>query len=183
MSKIVVVFHSGYGHTKRVAESVAEGANASLLAIDAEGNLPENAWQEITEADAIIFGSPVYMGNVSWQFKKFADESSKAWFNRQWENKIFGGFVNSASMNGDKEGAIRSLQTLAAQHGGIWVSLSQLPSNAESAKREDVNYLGGSNGLLTQSPSDKDASAIPSGDLESAKRYGKRIADITARFK
>ena len=40
MAKIVVVYHSGYGHTQRVAQSVAEGANAELLAIDAEGNLP-----------------------------------------------------------------------------------------------------------------------------------------------
>lgn len=41
MSKTIVVYHSGYGHTKRVAEAVAEGAGAALLAIDADGNLPE----------------------------------------------------------------------------------------------------------------------------------------------
>lgn len=34
MSKIAVVFHSGYGHTARVAEFVAAGANAELIAID-----------------------------------------------------------------------------------------------------------------------------------------------------
>ncbi len=37
-----VVYHSGYGHTKRVAEAVAGGAAASLIAIDAEGNIPES---------------------------------------------------------------------------------------------------------------------------------------------
>ncbi|MEG1065077.1 MAG: NADPH-dependent FMN reductase, partial [Comamonas sp.] len=41
MSNIVVVYHSGYGHTQRMAQSVAQGAGAQLLAIDAEGNLPE----------------------------------------------------------------------------------------------------------------------------------------------
>ena len=37
MEKIVVVFHSGYGHTQRLAQAVARGAEAQLLQIDAEG--------------------------------------------------------------------------------------------------------------------------------------------------
>ena len=73
MAKVAVVFHSGYGHTQRMAQAVAEGANAQLVAIDAEGNLPEGGWDTLAAADAIIMGSPTYMGSVSWQFKKFAD--------------------------------------------------------------------------------------------------------------
>ena len=73
MAKIAVVFHSGYGHTLRVAQSVAEGAGAELIAIDADGNLPADGWDKLNAADAIVFGSPTYMGSVSWQFKKFAD--------------------------------------------------------------------------------------------------------------
>ena len=57
MSKVVVVYHSGYGHTQRVAEHVGEGAGAELLAIDAEGNLPEGGWDKLNAADAIIFGT------------------------------------------------------------------------------------------------------------------------------
>ncbi len=53
-----VVYHSGYGHTKRLAEAVAEGAGASLIAIDAEGNIAGNGWETLNAADAIIFGSP-----------------------------------------------------------------------------------------------------------------------------
>jgi len=41
MAKIVVVYHSGYGHTMRMAQSVAEGASATLIAIDGEGNCPK----------------------------------------------------------------------------------------------------------------------------------------------
>jgi NAD(P)H dehydrogenase (quinone) len=58
MSKIVIVFHSGYGHTAKIAEAVAEGSGGSLLAIDAEGNLPEGGWEQLAAADAIVFGSP-----------------------------------------------------------------------------------------------------------------------------
>ncbi|WP_417071189.1 flavodoxin family protein [Niveibacterium terrae] len=183
MSKIVVVYFSGYGHTRRVAEIVAEGAGASLIAIDAEGNVPDSAWDELAAADGIIFGAPTYMGNVPWQFKKFADASSKVWVGRGWQDKVFGGFVNSASLNGDKQVALISLQTLASQHGGIWVSLGLLPANTLAATRSDVNNLGGSVGLLVQSPSDAGAEAIPAGDIETARQYGARVAAIAARFK
>ena len=60
MSKTVVVYFSGYGHTLRVAQAVAEGAGAQLIAVDGEGNVPDSAWDELAAADAIIFGAPTY---------------------------------------------------------------------------------------------------------------------------
>lgn len=183
MTKVVVVYHSGYGHTQRVAGYVADGANAQMLAIDAEGNLPEGGWEQLDAADAIIFGTPTYMGGPSWQFKKFADASSKAWFTRAWQDKVFGAFTNSASFNGDKGATMISLQTLASQHGGIWVSLGLLPSNTKAATRKDINNMGGSVGLLVQSPSDAAVDEIPQGDLDTAKRYGQRVAEIAAKLR
>ena len=182
MSK-VVVYHSGYGHTQRVAQQVADGAGADLLAIDAEGNLPEGGWDKLNAADAIIFGTPTYMGGPSWQFKKFADASSKIWYSRGWQDKVFGGFTNSASPVGDKGATIMSLQTLASQHGGIWVSLGLLPSNTKAATANDPNRLGGSVGLMVQSPSDASVEEIPAGDLDTAKRYGQRVAAVAQRLK
>jgi flavodoxin len=49
-----------------MAEAVAAGAGAELLAIDAEGNLPAGGWEALAASDAIIMGSPTYMGSVSW---------------------------------------------------------------------------------------------------------------------
>jgi NAD(P)H dehydrogenase (quinone) len=183
MNQAIVVYHSGYGHTKHVAEQVAAGAAAELIAIDANGDVPEGAWDKLAKAPAIIFGAPTYMGSPSWQFKKFADASSKAWFTRAWQDKVFGGFTVSASLNGDKQVSLISLQTLASQHGGIWVSLGLLPSNATASTRADVNNLGGSVGLLVQAPSDAGAEAIPSGDMETARLYGQRVASIAGRLR
>jgi hypothetical protein len=73
MTKVAVVFHSGYGHTVKQAEAIAKGANGTLVAIDAEGQLTDAQWDILQSADAIVFGSPTYMGSVTWQFKKFAD--------------------------------------------------------------------------------------------------------------
>ena len=182
MSNIVVVYHSGYGHTERVAQTIAQAARAQLVKIDQEGNLSEQDWEALNQADTIVFGSPTYMGNVSWQFKKFADATSKAWFTRAWSDKLFAGFTNSASMNGDKQVSLVYLQTLASQHGGIWISLGLPPSNSKAATRADVNNLVGSVGLLVQSPADASVEEIPSGDLATATQFGERIAAITAKF-
>jgi NAD(P)H dehydrogenase (quinone) len=183
MAKVAVVFHSGYGHTLRAAQAVADGASAELIAIDAEGNLSDAAWATLNAADAIIFGTPTYMGGPSWQFKKFADASSKAWFTGAWKDKVFGGFTNSASLSGDKQVTLIYLQTLASQQGGIWVSLGLPPSNAKAATRNDVNNLGGSVGAMLQSPSDSAPAEMSTGDLETAKLYGARVAGIATKLK
>jgi len=182
MSKTVVIAHSGYGHTKVVAQHVAKGAQAQLIEISPEGDITEADWAALDAADAIIFGAPTYMGNVSWQFKKFADATSKVWFTRGWQDKVFGGFTNSASPSGDKAVALASLSTLAAQHGGIWVSLGLAPSNAKASTSNDINHLGGSTGLITRSPSDAGVDEVPSGDLETAVLYGARVAEVAARL-
>lgn len=183
MTRITVVYHSGYGHTQRMAEAVASGAGASLLAIDAEGNLPEGGWDQLGSADAIVFGSPTYMGTVSWQFKKFADASSKPWFSQQWKDKVFAGFTNSATMNGDKLSSLHYMFTLAMQHSGIWVGTGMMPSNKKSATRNDVNFVGSFSGAMAQSPSDSSPDEMLPGDLETAKLFGQRVAEVAARFK
>ncbi len=183
MSQVVVVYHSGYGHTQRMAQSVASGAGAELLTIDADGNLPEGAWETLAAADAIIMGSPTYMGSVSWQFKKFADASSKPWFGQAWKDKLFAGFTNSASMNGDKLSTLHYLFTLAMQHGGVWVGTGMMPSNSKAAKRDDLNYLGTFSGAMAQSPSDAGAAEMSAGDLETARLFGARVAETAARLR
>jgi NAD(P)H dehydrogenase (quinone) len=183
MTRIAVVYHSGYGHTHRMAQAVAEGANAELIAIDAEGNLPAGGWEQLKAADAIIFGTPTYMGSVSWQFKKFADASSKPWYAQEWKDKVAAGFTNSAGMNGDKQGTLTTLFTLAMQHGMIWVSQGLMPANTKGAQRDDVNYLVSYSGAIAQSPSDGGTGDMSAGDLATARLFGKRVAAIAARLK
>ena len=182
MSKIAVVFHSGYGHTKRMAEAVADGAAAELVAIDAEGNLSDAQWNTLAAADAIVFGSPTYMGSVSWQFKKFADASSKPWYSQAWKNKIGAAFTNSATMNGDKHSTLHYLFTLSQQHSMIWVGTGMMPNNSKSASRNDLNYIGSSSGAMAQSPSDSSPDEMLPGDLETAKQFGARVAEVASKF-
>ena len=179
---IVVVFHSGYGHTAKVAEAVAAGSGGHLLAIDAESNLPAGGWELLDQAKAIIFGSPTYMGNVSWQFKKFADKSSTVWFTQGWKDKLAAAFTNSASVAGDKQTTMYTLFTLSQQHGMLWAGTGMMPSNTKASTRNDVNYLSSFAGLATASPSDASVDEVPDGDLTTAELFGERIAAVARRL-
>ena len=182
MASVVVIYHSGYGHTTKQAEAVAKGAGAELIAISAEGEISDADWAKLDAAKAIIMGSPTYMGSVSWQFKKFADTSSKVWFAQGWKNKIFAGFTNSASLNGDKGSTISYLVTLAMQHLGIWVGTGLMPASTKAATRQDVNSLGGFSGALMATPADATADEVNAADLETARLLGVRVAELAARL-
>ena len=176
MSKTVVVYHSGYGHTQRVAQFVADGAGAQLIAIDAEGNLTDAQWADINAADAIIMGSPTYMGMASWQFKKFADASSKQWFTSAWKDKIAGGFTCSASPSGDKLSTIQYFITLAMQQAMIWVGQPELNDGT-------INRIGSNSGVMAQVGPNDSADKIPQGDLDTAKAYGKRVSEVATKLR
>jgi NAD(P)H dehydrogenase (quinone) len=176
MTKTVVVYHSGYGHTQRVAQFVAEGAKATIVAIDADGNITDAEWETLNAADAVIFGSPTYMGTVSWQFKKFADATSKQWFGSAWKDKVAGGFTISASPSGDKLSTIQYFITLAMQQGMVWVGQPAMNDG-------NINRLGSNSGLMAQVGPTSPAADIPQGDLDTAKAYGERVAAVAAKLR
>ncbi len=187
MARVAVIMFSGYGHTAKQAEAVLagaqEGAEATLVRIDQNGDLPEGGWDTLAAADAIIFGAPTYMGGPAWQFKKFADASSKPWFTLAWKNKLAAGFTNSGSINGDKGGTISYLITLAMQHGMLWVGTALMPANKKASVRDDVNWLAGFSGALAQSPTDASPDESPSpGDLATARLLGARVASLAGKL-
>ncbi|GAB2672464.1 flavodoxin family protein [Kribbella swartbergensis] len=186
-ARIAVAYHSGYGHTAKQAEAVAAGASsvpgavAELVPLD---ELTEDVWDRLAAADAIVFGAPTYMGSPSAVFKKFAEESVRAWAdNLAWRDKIAAGFTNSKAMSGDKLNSLVDLAVLAAQHGMIWVGLDLYPGWAEStASIEDLNRLGSWLGAMAQSDADLSAEkAPPATDLRTAEALGVRVATVTLR--
>jgi NAD(P)H dehydrogenase (quinone) len=185
MTSVAVVYHSGYGHTAEVAKAVAHGANlvegirAKLIRVEDI----EKHWQDLDEAEAIIFGAPTYMGSASAPFKAFMDASSKVWFKQGWKDKIAAGFTHSGSQGGDKYNTITQLFTLAMQHGMIWAGLGLMPGNNSSkGSLNDLNRLGSFTGAMTQSNVDQGAEAIPASDLKTAEHLGRRVAQVALQF-
>ncbi|AJP48756.1 NADPH-dependent FMN reductase [Rugosibacter aromaticivorans] len=188
MTKVALVYFSGYGHTAKQAEAVRQGAaditgvEVNVFRIDENGNLPETTWDTLAQQDAIIYGSPTYMGGPAWQFKKFADATSKPWFTQAWQNKIAAGFTNSASMNGDKFSTIAYFFTLSQQHGQVWIGTGLLPSNKKEHGPDDINWTAGFAGALSVSPSDASPEESPrKGDLETARLLGRRVAEYASK--
>lgn len=186
MTQVAVVYHSGYGHTGEQAKAVArgvakvEGATVHLLSADEA----QQQWELLKASDAIIFGSPTYMGSASAQFKAFMDASSKAWYTRDWKDKIAAGFTTSASQSGDKLSTLVQLAVFAAQHGMIWVGQDLLPGNNNSkGSVNDLNRLGSFLGAMAQANSDEGPDVAPiQSDLLTAEHLGERVAIITKRF-
>jgi NAD(P)H dehydrogenase (quinone) len=189
MAKVAVVYHSGYGHTAVLAEKVAEGARDA--GSEASVHVIEHGAQDfgpildaVADADAIVFGSPTYMGDVSAAFKAFAEASSKVFGTGGWKDKLAGGFTVSNSAIGDKGHTLDSLQTLAGQHGMVWVSLGVPAPAVPFAERDEhtVNRLGGFSGLLSQADNASPEITPPAGDRETARLYGERVARAAIRW-
>ena len=179
MSNVAIVYHSGFGHTQALADAIAKGiqrvpgAKATLIPVDQA----EAQAGELDAADAIVFGSPTYMGGISAEFARFKDWTSKRWMTRAWQNKLASGFTVSASWGGDKHGTLHQLLTLAAQHGMVWVGLGEM---VEGTAPDKVNRLSAFSGVMAQTDWGQDQTN--EGDRKSATILGKRVAQAAARW-
>lgn len=193
MSTIAIVYFSGSGHTHLMAEAIAKGVrhaagDVQLLRITSE-QMTDGRWQDddlidtLDSADAIIFGSPTYMGGVAAQFKAFLDAMSSVWVTQRWKDKLAAGFTHSSSLSGDKQGTLLYLATNAAQHAMVWVGVGDLPSHY-SGESDGLNRLGSFLGVMGQSPMAMMGAGptLDSGDRLTAERFGSRIAQMTNRF-
>ncbi len=172
--KIVVVYHSGYGHTVKIAEAVARGA-AAIKGTSVELVSAEQApgrWELLDGADAIIMGAPTYMGSLSAPFKAFMDATSHLQYaEKRWEGKIAAGFTNGASRGGDKQNSLVQLMTFAAQHQMHWVNLGMNYGNNRSYTNEEIlNRDSYTLGMAGQADMDK------SGERRNCRLAGRRSA-------
>jgi multimeric flavodoxin WrbA len=184
---ISIVYDSGWGHTARQAQSVAEGvrrvadAEARLIPV-AEGVIP---WDVFAASDAIVFGSPTYNGAPSARFKQFCEDSTKpVWSEMKWRDKVAAGFTNSGAQNGDKLHSLISMALFAAQHGMLWVGLDLMPGNDSSrGSVHDLNRLGSWLGAMAQSNGDQGPDDTPiKSDLDTAAYLGQRVAETVRRL-
>src|SRR5580704_6805085 len=182
--KIVVVYHSGYGHTARIAEAVARGAaairGASVELVTAEE--APSRWGILDGADAIIMGAPTYMGSLSAPFKAFMDATSHLQnVEKRWAGKIAAGFSNGASRGGDKQNSLVQLMTFAAQHQMHWVNLGLNYGNNRSYTNEDIlNRDSYTLGMAGQADMDQSGDvAPPASDIRTAEFLGHRVAEVS----
>ncbi|MFF2214726.1 flavodoxin family protein [Streptomyces antibioticus] len=180
---VVIAYYSGFGHTDVLARAVERGAveagaEVALVPVD---SITDEQWRLLDEADAIVFGSPTYMGSAAGKFHVFAESTSKRWASAAWRDKLGAGFTNAACKAGDKHSTLAYFATLAAQHQMNWVNLGLHPGWHTSAESEnDLNRLGYFNGAAASTPADLPADGVSKADIATAEHLGERVARHTA---
>ena len=185
MSVVKVVFFSGSGNTKALAEAVHAGAakSAESELMEVTGEMIENGrfkndefLEKLDKADAIIFGSPTYMGMVSGQMKCFFDGTSQRWFQGAWNSKFAAGFTTSLGLSGDKQSTLAYMATFAFQHGMIWIGCDT-PNELFQGKsmEEATNRLNSNTGVMSQ-VNFGDEYMPTTGDLKTGGLLGERVA-------
>ena len=171
---IAVIYHSNYGHTKRVAEAVVTGARQQLPESQVKAiDVHDVDWAFLDQADLLVFGSAVYMGSVTAEFKTFMDETSKRWYNRAWEGKWAAAFANSGGLSGDKLAVLQQISLYAMQHGMNWIGLPLMPTGHGE---QDLNRLSSFMGLMTQSADAPPEETPCKGDIDTAIWFGDHLA-------
>ncbi|GGY03574.1 flavodoxin family protein [Streptomyces anandii] len=183
---VSIAYHSGHGHTAVLAEAVRAGAveagaEVHLIKVD---EITDEQWAALDASDAIVFGSPTYMGTASGAFHAFAEASSKRWFGQDWRDKLAAGFTNSGSKSGDKLHTLQFFQVLAGQHGMHWVNLGLHPGwNSSSASEHDLNRLGFFAGAAAQTNVDEGPDAVHKADIATAEHLGRRVTETARTFR
>jgi len=189
MPTVSVIYFSGGGHTAKLAEAVTKGAAAvagvktHLIAISGDditkGRYANDAvFAQLDASDAIIFGSPTYMGGPAAQFKAFADATAGKWFGSAWRDKIASGFSVSNSPSGDKFSTLQYFHTLAMQHGMIWVGLGEMPMQPNG-----INRLGSFAGATAQAGQESPDIKPSAEDKLTGEILGKRVAEYAVKLK
>jgi len=182
LSKVAIVFFSGTGTTKKLAESVQEGVaetDAQCLMCELSGEeITAGRWandslaNSLDDCDAIIFGTPTYMGSLSAQLKAFFDAMVPRWYTQAWNGKLAAGFTASSLAAGDKLNCLQDISSFAMQMGMVWVG-----TGASFSDQLNPNgfYLGV--GATASTPEQ-----IQDIDANTARFLGRRVAEYAARL-
>jgi NAD(P)H dehydrogenase (quinone) len=189
MSTISIIYFTGNGHTAKLAEAVTEGAasvagvQTHLIAISGDDIVKgryENAavLAQLDASDAIIFGSPTYMGGPAAQFKAFADATGGRWYTGGWRDKLAAGFTVSSGPSGDKLSTLHYFFTLAMQHGMVWVGFPENPMNDKG-----INRLSSYSGVMAQAGQEPVDVAPNAADKLTGQLLGERVAKWALKVK
>ena len=189
MPTVSVIYFSGTGHTTKLAEAVQKGAasvagvNTHLIAISGDdiikGRYQNNeVFAKLDASDAIIFGSPTYMGGPAAQFKAFADATGVKWYAGEWRDKLAAGFTVSGGPSGDKLSTLHYFFTLAMQLGMIWIGLPELPMNDKG-----INRLSSYSGVMAQAGQEPPDVAPNAQDKLTGELLGVRVAQYSVKLK
>lgn len=203
MTRVQIVFYSMYGHIFRMAEAVAQGVrevpDTQALLYQVPELVPENVLEksgakkaraafahipfikpeQLTEADAIIFGTGTRFGNMTAQMRNFLDQTGALWAQGSLIGKVGSAFTSTASQHGGQETTLTSFHSTLLHHGMIVVGV---PYSEQRLLNMDEISGGTPYGASTITKGD--GSRMPSeSELAIARTQGRHVATIAAQLK
>ncbi|MDP2128819.1 MAG: NAD(P)H:quinone oxidoreductase [Pseudohongiella sp.] len=197
MTKVLVLYHSMYGHIETMANAVAEGA-ATVSGVEVTikrvpETMPADAFRsaggkseqaatvatpgELGDYDAIIFGVPTRFGNMSGQMRTFLDQTGGLWAKGALAGKLASVFASTGT-GGGQEMTITSTWTTLAHHG-----MTIVPLGYTTPEMFDVSKVSGGTPYGATTLAGPDGSRQPDDrELAIARHQGKRVAEIAVKL-
>ena len=201
--KVLIVYYSTYGHVHKMAEAIAEGVRqvdgaeavlrrvpetlpadvlAKMGAVESQkamAHIPVCTVEELTEADAVIFGTPTRFGNMCGQMRQFLDATGQLWAQGALVGKVGSVFTSTATQHGGQEATLLSFHITLLHHGFVIVGL---PYAFQGQMRND-EITGGSPYGATTIAGTSGERQPSENELEGARFQGRHVADIASRLK
>lgn len=198
MTRVLVLYHSMYGHIETMANAVAAGAarieGAEVTIKRVPETMPEEAFKaaggktgqdadvatpgELADYDAIIFGVPTRFGNMSGQMRTFLDQTGGLWAKGALAGKVASVFASTGT-GGGQEMTITSTWTSLAHHGMVIV-----PLGYSTPELFDISRVSGGTPYGATTIAGGDGSRQPDDrELAIARHQGEHVARIAARLK
>ena len=197
MAKVLVLYHSAYGHVEAMAYAVAEGAKEAGADVTVK-RVPETVPEDVARAshfkldqaaaiatpdelanyDAIIFGAGTRYGTVASQMRSFIDQAGGLWAKGALVGKVGSVFTSSATQHGGQESTILGFIPTLLHHGMVVVGL---PYAYQGQMTMDEISGGSPYGASTITGGD--GSRQPSAnELAGARFQGAHVAKIAAKL-
>ena len=198
MSRMLVLYYSTYGHTETMADAVAEGARgiagtevtikrvpelmppealaSSGAKTDQKAPVIEDP-NELSDYDAIVFGTPTRFGNMCSQMRNFLDQTGGLWAEGKLIGKV-GSVFTSTGTGGGQETTITSFHSTLLHHGFVIVGLPY-----SSAELMDVSEVRGGSPYGAATIAGPEGKRMPSeSEKKLARDQGARVAEVAAKL-
>lgn len=176
---VLIVYHSDYGNTKKMADAIAAGCKASEPEVPVVlQEATSVSLDEMVAADVIVFGTPVHMGSMAWQVKQLIDRAGKLWMEGLLEGKVGGVFATGGGFGGaggGVESTMISLHSHFLEHGMVVVGFPKsLPGYADGGSQWGPYGRSGNHEGMPGSVSE--------AALTAARSYGIHLAEVAAKL-
>ncbi len=199
--KILIVFHSTYGHMYKMVQAAAEGAReagaeveikrvpellsdeviAAMGATEAQkqfADIPVATGEDLEGADGIIFGVPTRFGNMVGQMRMFLDSTGPQWASGALVGKVGSVIASTATQHGGQESTILTTQVTLLHHGMVIVGLPYAFQGQTT-----LDEISGGSPYGASTIAGGDGSRLPSdNELDGARFQGKHVAQIAGKL-